>query len=70
MIEESLLEKTIMTFIRNRASQDESTASRHIHRRFDVSMDMADKILARLVEKKMILEFYDKEYQERRYILM
>jgi len=67
MIEKSILESTVMTFIKNRSEQNESTASRHIHRRFDIPMDAADRILAKLAEKKMIVEFYDTEYQESRY---
>ena len=67
MTEESILESTVMTFIKNRSEQNESTASRHIHRRFDIPMDTADRILAKLAEKKMIVEFYDTEYQESRY---
>jgi len=54
MTEESILESTVMTFIKNRSEQNESTASRHIHRRFDIPMDAADRILAKLAEKKMI----------------
>lgn len=67
MPDESILETTVMEFIKNRTEQNESTASRHIHRRFDISMDVADKILANLAEKKMVVEFYDNEYQESRY---
>jgi hypothetical protein len=63
------LEKIIFEFIKNRTNQKESTASRHIHRRFDVDMEKAEQILTNLSEKKLIEEFYDKEYQENRYAL-
>jgi predicted transcriptional regulator len=63
------LEKIIFEFIKNRTNQKESTASRHIHRRFDVDMKKAEQILTNLSEKKLIKEFYDKEYQENRYTL-
>ena len=63
------LEKIIFEFIKNRASQKESTTSRHIHQRFDVDMEKAKQILTDLSEKKLIEEFYDKEYQENRYTL-
>lgn len=63
------LEKTIFEFIKNRTEQNESTASRHIHRRFDIPMVQAELILTSLSEKKSIEEFYDKEYQENRYTL-
>ena len=63
------LKKIIFEFIKNRTNQKESTASRHIHRRFDVDMEKAEQILTDLSEKKLIEEFYDKEYQENRYTL-
>ncbi|MDH3657032.1 MAG: hypothetical protein OEM77_02740 [Nitrosopumilus sp.] len=63
------LEKIIFEFIKNRTNQKESTTSRHIHRRFDVDMEKAEQILTDLSEKKLIKEFYDKEYQENRYSL-
>ena len=62
-------EKIIFEFIKNRTDQNESTASRHIHRRFDIDMEQAEQILTDLSEKKLIEEFYDKEYQENRYTL-
>ena len=65
----AILEKTILEFIKNRTAQNESTASRHIHRRFDISMEQAEQILIILSEKNLIEEFYDKEYQENRYVL-
>jgi len=62
------LEKLVLDFIKNRTEQDESTAARHIHRRFDIPMEDAAQILENLSEK-FIREFYDKEYQENRYTL-
>ena len=61
------LQKIIFEFIKNRTNQKESTASRHIHRRFDIPMEQAEQILIELAEKSMIKEFYDKEYEEVRY---
>lgn len=61
------VEKAVLEFIKNRAGQNESTASRHIHRRFDIAMKDADKILAELSKKKIIEIVYDEEYQEIRY---
>jgi len=46
------LEKIIFEFIKNRTDQNESTTSRHIHRRFDVDMEKAEQILTDLSEKK------------------
>ena len=45
-------EKIIFEFIKNRTDQNESTASRHIHRRFDIDMEKAEQILTDLSEKK------------------
>jgi hypothetical protein len=64
---DSELEKIIVEFIKNRTEQNESTASRHIHRRFDISMEESEQILIDLSKKERIEEFYDKEYQENRY---
>jgi len=63
------LEKTIFEFIKNRTNQKESTASRHIHRRFDITMEKAQLVLTSFLEKKVIEEFYDIEHQENRYTL-
>lgn len=61
------IKKIILEFIENRTEQNESTASRHIHRRFDIPMDQADEILNGFSKEKIIEEFYDKEYQEKRF---
>jgi hypothetical protein len=61
------LEKIITEFLKNRAKQGESTATRHIHRRFDIPIDKAEEIMASLSEKKLVEEYYDNEYQEKRY---
>lgn len=61
------LETTIFEFIKNRTKQSESTTSRHIHRRFDISIENAEQILIALLEQNIIQESYDKEYQENRY---
>ena len=61
------LQTTILEFIKNRTKDNESTASRHIHRRFDIPMEKADQILSKLADEKIIEEFYDEEYQENRY---
>lgn len=59
----------ILEFIRNRAKQNESTASRHIHRRFDIPTEKVEEILSKLKEKSIIDEIYDEEYQENRFTL-
>ena len=64
-----IIENTIIQFIKNRAEQKESTTSRHIHRRFDITIEKAEKILSELAKKNIIEEFYDQEYQESRYTI-
>ena len=66
-IDDEKLEKIVFEFIKNRTVENESTTSRHIHRRFDIEMSKANKILVDLLRKKQIEEFYDEEYQEYRY---
>jgi hypothetical protein len=61
------LERIILVFIKNRKSQNESTAARHIHRRFDISMNDSENILEKLTEIKVIEKYYDNDYQENRY---
>lgn len=61
------LEKIILEFVKNRALQNETTASRHIHRRFDIPIERAEEILAKLDEKNIINRIYDEEYQENRF---
>ena len=61
------LETQILSFIKNRHEKGESTASRHIHIRFDLEIPSIEKILGVLEEKNEISKFYDSEYQETRY---
>ena len=61
------MEKSIFEYIKNRSVENESTASRHIHRRFGISMEDAEKLLVTFAEKNLIKQFYDDEYQENRY---
>jgi len=62
------LKKIIFEFVSNRSNQKESTTSRHVHRRFDISIDDAENILKEMLANNMIKEFYDEEYQENRYM--
>lgn len=66
---EEILEKIIFEFIKNRDTQNESTTSRHIHRRFDIPIEQAEQLLVILSKKNCIEEFYDNEYQENRYTI-
>ena len=61
------IEGIILEFIKNRTKQEESTASRHIHRRFDIPIEEIEKILSNLENKQIIKKFYDEEYQEYRF---
>lgn len=60
-------ESQIYEFIKNRQYKGESTASRHIHIRFDIEIAKIEKILNSLIQKEMISKLYDKEYQEDRF---
>ena len=48
------VESVILLFVKNRVIQNETTTSRHIHRRFDIPMDHAEKILSELAKKNLI----------------
>jgi sugar-specific transcriptional regulator TrmB len=61
-------ENLILEFIQNRHTKDESTASRHIHIRFDIEIIRIEKILEILAQKNKISKYYDISYQEDRYI--
>lgn len=61
-------ENLILEFIQNRYKKDESTASRHIHIRFDIEIIRIEKILEILAQKNKISKCYDISYQEDRYI--
>ncbi|QUC65553.1 hypothetical protein NsoK4_04775 [Nitrosopumilus sp. K4] len=65
----SILEKTILEFVKNRGQQNETTTSRHIHRRFDIPIEKAEEILTKLSEKNIIKKIFDEEYQEYRFML-
>ena len=61
-------ENQILEFIQNRHKKDESTASRHIHIRFDIEIPDVEKILDILSQKNKISKYYDTSYQEDRYL--
>lgn len=58
---------TILEFIKNRSEINETTATRHIHRRFGIVEEEIDKILDELFEESKIKKIYDEEYQENRF---
>ncbi len=61
-------ENLILEFIQNRHKKGESTASRHIHIRFDIEIPDAEEILDILSQKNKISKYYDTSYQEDRYL--
>ena len=61
------LEAQILEFVDSRQQKGESTASRHIHIRFGIDIENADKILDELAENGKISKKYDEQYQEDRY---
>jgi hypothetical protein len=62
------IENKILEFVQNRYKIDEATAPRHIHIRFDLDISYVEIILETLAQKNKISKFYDKDYQENRYI--
>ena len=60
-------EELILEFVKNRHEKGETTASRHIHIRFDIDIYQAEKILDGLATLDKISKTYDEEYQENRY---
>jgi len=61
------IESQVYEFIKNRHNKGETTASRHIHIRFDMEIRKIEKILQNLVQKRLVTKSYDKEYQEDRF---
>ena len=61
------LEEQVLEFVQNRHKKGESTASRHIHIRFDIEIPEAEEILEKLATNGKISKSYDEEYQENRY---
>ena len=58
----------ILEFIINRHRNNESTAIRHIHRRFGLDYDESKKIISEFLSDNLIYEFYDDEYEEYRFL--
>lgn len=61
------INKMIFEFIKNRSEINETTATRHIHRRFDIAEDEIEKILDEFFNENKIKKIYDEEYQENRF---
>ena len=67
MNDETDLKEKILEFIKNRSEINETTATRHIHRRFGMVEEDIEKILEELFEENKIKKIYDEEYQENRF---
>ena len=67
MNETTDVKEKILEFIKNRSEINETTATRHIHRRFSMVEEDIEKILEELFEENMIKKIYDEEYQENRF---
>ena len=63
------IKEKILEFVKNRSEINETTATRHIHRRFGMVEEEIEKILDELFDENKIKKIYDKEYQENRYKL-
>ncbi|MGD2107147.1 MAG: hypothetical protein PVH93_06015 [Nitrosopumilaceae archaeon] len=62
------IESQVYEFIKNRHTKGDTTASRHVHIRFDIEIAKIEKILNRLLQKGLVSKLYDKEYQEDRFV--
>ena len=63
-----MLQQTkIFEFILNRQQNGESTALRHIHRRFDLDYPDVEIIISDLLKTSLIYKFYDDDYEEYRF---
>ncbi|WP_428324140.1 hypothetical protein [Nitrosopumilus sp.] len=67
MNEKTDVKEKILEFIKNRSEINETTATRHIHRRFGIGEEEIDHILDKLFEENKIKKIYDEEYQENRF---
>ena len=67
MNDEKNVKEKILEFIKNRSEINETTATRHIHRRFGMPEEEIEKILEGLFEENKIKKIYDEEYQENRF---
>ncbi len=67
MSNETDLKEKILEFIKNRSEINETTATRHIHRRFGMVEEEIEKILNELSEENKIKKIYDEDYQENRF---
>lgn len=61
------IKEKIFEYIKNRSDINETTAIRHIHRRFDIVEEEIEKITDKLFDEKRIEKTYDEEYQENRF---
>ena len=67
MNDETDLKEKILEFIKNRSEINETTATRHIHRRFGMVEEEIESILEKLFEENKIKKIYDEDYQENRF---
>ena len=61
------VKEKILEFIKNRSEINETTAVRHIHRRFGMVEEEIEDILDELFDQNKIKKIYDEEYQENRF---
>ena len=67
MNDEKNVKEKILEFIKNRSEINETTATRHIHRRFGIVEEEIEKILEELFDDNKLKKIYDEEYQENRF---
>ena len=65
--EDTDIKEKIFEYIKNRSDINETTAIRHIHRRFNIVEEEIEVIINRLHDENKIEKIYDEEYQESRF---
>ena len=61
------VQEKILEFIKNSSGINETTTTRHIHRRFGIPEEEVEKIVNELFDENKIKKIYDEEYQEDRF---
>ncbi|MFZ9006491.1 MAG: hypothetical protein ACO293_06900 [Nitrosopumilaceae archaeon] len=61
------IESQVLEFVGSRHKKGDTTASRHVHIRFDIDIESAEQILDKLAQNEKISKKYDEQYQEDRY---
>ncbi|MHA7733827.1 hypothetical protein [Nitrosopumilus sp. S6] len=67
MNQDTDIKEKIFEYIKNRSEINETTAIRHIQKRFNIVEEEIEEILTKLFEEEKVKKIYDEEYQENRF---